>query len=354
MSDLTPFPTKPLPGNAPPAPAPAPLTRRQKAAVVIHLLVAGGADPGLRNLPAAHQRDLVREMARLRFVDHRALAQVIGEFAAELDSVGLHFPRDTARVLTALDGTLSLEVVEQFAAELGDVPIGGEGPWTEIAGLDPETVLTMTEGEADEVTAILLSKLPPARAAELLALMTEEKANAIAAAFARTEDATPAAVARIGRALARLAGERRVPAFASEPVRRVGEILNAATSGLRRGLLDRLDRTDADFAARVRAEVFSFENIPARVGLRDIPKILRGVDAARLAVALKGVPAHMEPVRDFILGALSNRMADQVREQMEETPDTTPEDAEAAMTEIVAVIRRMEEAGELILIAPEG
>ena len=352
MSELAPI-RKPPGAGVPPPPAP-PLTRRQKAAVVIHLLVSGGADPGLRSLSPIQQRDLVEEMARLRFVDHRALAEVVAEFAAELDSVGLHFPRDTAHVLAALDGTLSLEVVEQFAAELGDGALAGDGPWREIAGLAPEEILAIMEGESDEVNAILLSKMTPARAASLLGLLPEERADAIAAAFARTEDATPAAVARIGSALGRLAGERRVPAFASEPVRRVGDILNAATSGLRRGPLERMDRTDAGFAARVRAEVFSFENIPARVSPRDVPKVLRGVDAGRLAIALKGVPPHMEVVRDFLLAALSNRMADQVRDGMEEAQQPTAEDAEAAMAEVVAEIRRMEEAGELILLAPGG
>ena len=346
LSDMTPL-------AAAPQRLPGPLTRRQKAAVVIHLLVAGGADPGLKDLPAEQQRDIVREMARLRFVDRDVLAEVVAEFAAELDSIGLHFPRDTAHVLAALDGRLSMEVIEALAAEVGDAVPTGDGPWTEIGGLDAAAILALVAGESDEVTAILLSKLPPGRAAALLAEMPEERADAIAAAFARTEDVTPGAVARIGRTLAKLAGERRAPAFASEPVRRVSDILNAATSGLRRGILDRLDRTDADFAARVRAEVFSFENVPARLAPRDVPKVLRGVDGDRIAAALKGVPPELEPVRDFILGALSNRMADQVRDQMEEIGDVSPDDAEAAMGEIVAEIRRLEESGEVTLLAPE-
>ena len=353
MSDLTPF-RGPSHAGPPAAPPPAPLTRRQKAAVVVHLLIAGGADPGLRELSPAQQREIVREMARLRFVDRVVLAEVIAEFAAELDSVGLHFPRDTAHVLALLDGRLSFDVMDCLAAEAGDMDLGGDAPWAEIAGLDAPAILALVEGETDEVTAILLSKLPPARAAELLGHLDEARATAVAAAFARTEDAAPGSVARIGRALARLSGERRAPAFASEPVRRVGDILNAATSGLRRGILDRLDRTDASFAARVRAEVFSFENIPARLAPRDVPKVLKGVPPARLAAALKGVPPSMEPVRDFLLGAISSRMADQVRDQIEEIPDVTPDDAEAAMAEIVAAIRALEEEGALTLLAPEG
>lgn len=172
------------------------LTRRQKAAVVIHLLVSGGADPGLRDLPADRQRQLVEDMARLRFVDRDTLAQVIAEFTTELDSVGLHFPRDRAKVLSLLESQLSLEVVDAITNELGDDALPGAGPWTKVAGLDTDGLMAMIDGESDEVCAVLLSKLPAGRAAELIQRLPAARADRVAAAFARTEDVTP----KIGRA----------------------------------------------------------------------------------------------------------------------------------------------------------
>ncbi len=264
----------------------------------------------------------------------------------------MRFPRDTAQVLAALDGRLSIDVIDRLAEECGADMIGGDAPWAEIGGLEVEAILALIEGETDEVTAVLLSKLPPTRAAAILAALPEARADAVAAAFARTEDVSPSAVSAIGRTLARISGERVAPAFEAESVARVGDILNAATSGLRRGILERLDGTDASFAARVRAAIFSFENIPDRVAARDVPKVLRAVDNARVIVALKGLPPPMEPVREFLLESLSKRMAEQMREQMAEMPDVTEDDAEAAMSEIVAAIRTLQESGELILMAP--
>ncbi|WP_281825404.1 flagellar motor switch protein FliG [Jannaschia rubra] len=338
-----------LPARAPSAP----LTPRQKAAVIIHLLVSGRADPGLRDLPPDQQRLIVREIARLRFIDRETLAGVVAEFASELDSIGLHFPRDPARVLAALESQLSLDVIDGMMAELGDTARPGDGPWAQIAGLDVAAIRQMMDGESDEVSAVLLSKLPAARAAEIIGSLPGDRADSIAAAFARTEDVTPAAVAQIGMALGRQSATRRTPAFDADGVKRVGNILNAATSGVRRSILDSLDAVDAAFAARVRATVFSYENIADRVDPRDLPRVLRGVENTVLVTAIAGTPPEMSAIPEFMLGAISKRLAEQLREEVAERSPPTAEEAETAMSAIVAVIRQMEEDGELILSTPE-
>lgn len=331
------------------APASA-LSRRQKAALVVHLLVAGGADPGLRDLSPAQQRQLVHDMAALRFVDRATLAAVIAEFAAELDGIALHIPRDPARILALLETQLSNDVVDGLMAEFGGGPVPGSGPWEKVAALEPDVLVTMIESESDEVGAILLSKLSAERAAELFRLLPAERSDRIAAAFSRTDGVAPEAVAQIGMALGRETASQPVPAFEADGVSRVGTILNAATSRLRRTILDALDASDPAFAARVRAVVFSFENIPDRIPPKDMPRILRGVDDAAIVTALAGLPPEQANIGEFILSTISSRMADQFREDVAERDPPTAEEVEAATGAIVTAIRDMEEAGDLTLI----
>ena len=329
------------------------LTRRQKAAVVVHLLVTGGADPGVRELPAAQQRQLLRDMASLRFIDRETLAEVVAEFAEELDSIGLHFPREPARILALMESQLSLDVVDQLSAELGDALLPGAGPWAHVAELEAETLVELVVKESDEVAAVLLSKLPPARSAELLALIPTERSESITLAFARTEEIAPLAVAHIGMALGRETAARRIPAFQTDGVKRVGDILNAATSGVRRSILDTLDASNPQFAARVRAAVFSFENIPDRIAPRDMPAILRNVDNQVLITAIAGLAPEQAQIAEFILGNISKRMADQLREEIADRDKPSAEAHEEALGTVVAAIREMEEAGELSLVVPE-
>ncbi|MGB3409091.1 MAG: FliG C-terminal domain-containing protein [Jannaschia sp.] len=329
------------------------LTQGQKAAVIIRLLITGGADPGIRDLPRAQQRRLVSEMASLRFVDRRTLAETVAEFAAELDAIGLHFPRDMDRVLALLDGRLSLDVVEALISENGgEIGALGEAAWQGVSDLEPEVLSEMMAGESPEVCAILLSKLPPGKAALLLGGLPQDRTDAIAAAFGRTEDVSPDAVSRIGNALGLQSDSRAVIAFESAAVARVGNILDAATSGVRRTLLDRLDQTDPAFAARVRAAVFSFENIPDRLDVRDIPRVLRGIDNTMLVTVVAGTPPDQTHVTEFILSSISSRLADQLREDAAAMNKVPADQVEEAMSRIVSEIRRMEEAGELSLLAP--
>ncbi|WP_179379511.1 FliG C-terminal domain-containing protein [Jannaschia marina] len=339
-----------LPAAGPPARQ---LTSRQKAAVIVHLLVSGGADPGLRDLPAEQQRQLAHDMAGLRFVDRATLAGVVAEFAEELDSIGLHVPRDPARILALLEPQLSLEVVDGLAADLGDSRLPGDGPWAQVAGLDAEALLALLRDETDEVAAILMSKLPPSRAAELMQALPPDRAEQIAAAFARTETVAPVTIAQIGLALGRETAKIPTPGFETDGVARVAGILNVATSTVRNTILEKLDGTDPDFAARVRQAVFSFENIPDRIAPRDLPKVMKAVEQDDLVIALAGQPPDETAVKEFILGSISKRMAEQIEDEIAERDSPTTEEAEAAMGRIVAVIRALEETGDLILVSPD-
>jgi flagellar motor switch protein FliG len=326
------------------------LTQGQKAAVIVRLLVMGGADPGIADLPPDQQRRLVREMSALRLVDRETLARTVAEFSAELDAVGLHFPREVDRILQALDGSLSQDVVDALLSETGGDPaLLGDGAWANIAARDDEGLLALIEGESDEVCAVVLFKLPPTRAAALLATLPPERADAVSRALAGAEGLTPDAEARVGAAL----GARRGGGGASTgAAKRVADMLNATTASLRAAVLARLEATDAGFAERVRAAVFGWENIPERLDARDVPKVLRGIDTSVAVAALTADPDG--PVATFLLGAISSRLADQMREQVQEAAGTSRQDAEAAMARVVSTVRDLEDEGVLSLRTPEG
>ncbi|MEM8822283.1 MAG: FliG C-terminal domain-containing protein [Pseudomonadota bacterium] len=345
--DLAPIPSVPTPGRA--------LTKRQKAAVIVHLLISGGVDPGLRDLPPAQQRRIIADMMSLRFVDRATLAATVAEFASELDDIGLHFPSDPGRILTALDGQLSLETIETVMAEMTDLSDDGtSGPWSQIASLELSTLLALIEEESAEVGAIVLSKLGPNRAAELLAELPDERRKSVALAFARTEAVTPATVSRIGLALGLQSASAPSPAFADDPVSRVGTMLNVAKSSLRNEILAHIDQDDAEFGARVRAAIFTFEDVPDRVNPRDLPRIIRGLNNAQLVTLLGGAPDSAKPAVEFVLTNISARLADQLRDEISELDAASSDDVEAAMAAFVEEVRRLEESGELTLKATEA
>jgi len=82
----------------------------------------------------------------------------------------------------------------------------------------------------------------------------------------------------------------------------------------------------------------------------DIPKLTREVDQKVLVTALASASAgELGPAADFILDNMSKRMADALREEIQEIGAIKPRDGEDAMTQVVIAIRQLEAAGEITL-----
>ena len=349
MNDMVPM------GNFTPLPkiqgggVSASLSRRAKAAIVVRLLLNKGADIPLEDLPDELQANLTHQMGNMRMVDRDTLAAVVAEFSEEIERIGLSFPVGIAGALDALDGKISRQTAARLRKEAGVRQAGD--PWARLKELSPDLLLPVLENESVEVAAVMLSKLPVALAAELLGRLPGPQARRITYAVSLTGAVTPDAVDRIGLSLASQLDAQPIRAFDSDPVARVGAILNSSNTLTRDDVLSGLDETDQGFANLVRKAIFTFANIPKRIAPRDIPRMLREVDQAKLVLALAGAEAAgYKPSMDYILENMSGRMADQLREEISETGTVKSADVEGAMADIVAVIRQMEQSGDLLLV----
>jgi len=329
------------------------LSRRQKAAIIVRLLLAEGARLRLDELPEAMQSDLIHEMAALRMVDRATLRTVISEFMDELRDLGAAFPGGVEGALDVLEGALSESNLRRLRKETGVIVRGD--PWEMIAALDLPDLVTIIERESTEVAAVVLSKLPVAKSAKVLGALEGDLAHRVTRAVSTTSTVEPATVRTIGHALASQIADAAPRAFADAPVDRIGAILNNSNAATRDGVLDKLTEEDADLGAQVRRAIFTYADIPKRVAQRDVPKITRAVDQALLIVALKASTADMEAASaEYILANMSQRMAAQLREDVEDHDPVRDEDGEVAMAEIVTAIRDMEAAGEIALLPPES
>lgn len=329
-----------------------PLSRKAKAAIVVRVLLNEGAEVPLEELPDACQEELTKAMGQMRVVDKETVEAVVEEFAAEVEKIGLSFPEGIAGALSMLDGKISPVTAARIRKEAG-VRESGD-PWERIREMGPELLLPVLEGESVEVAAVVMSKLETKKAAELMGLLPGPKARRIAYAVSLTGQVKPDTVDRIGVSLAGQLSARPLMAFDVDPVERVGAILNSSTSITRDDVLEGLDEQDEGFAKAVRKAIFTFANIPKRIASRDIPRVLREVDQADLVLAMAGAPeAGMQATADYILENMSGRMADQLREEVNEMGAPKAADAEEAMSKIVDSIRALEKAGELLLLSDE-
>lgn len=327
------------------------LTPRQKAAVIVQLLLSEGAQLPLAQLSDDAQTALTEQIAAMKMIDRDTLMGVIEEFSQTLEQVGLAFPDGLDGALSMLGGHLSAGAANRLRRIAG---VGSKiDPWQRIAGLSSDQLLPILSEESTEVGAVMLSKLSVAKAAELLGRLPGDKARRIAYAVSLTGNVAPETVLRIGHSLATQLDATPAKAFDAGPVERVGAILNFSAAATREAVLQGLEEEDATFAELVRRAIFTFTNIPSRIDPRDVPKILRGVDQVVLVTALAGAKGEDVAAAEFILAHISKRMADNLRDEMANLTKIKDKDAEEAMAAVVNTIREMEAAGELFLVADD-
>jgi flagellar motor switch protein FliG len=334
---------------APAEAAPRILTAREKAAVIVRLMLAEGGKLPLSALPEHMQASITEQMGQMRLVDRATLAHIVAEFMGELEEVGLSFPGGIEGALTMMDGHISETAANRLRRLAG--ASSKADPWDRLTGLPAERLLPIIEQESVEIAAVMLSKLPVQKAADLLSKMPGERARRVAYAMSMTANVDPETVRRIGIALSAQLENQAPKAFDAGPVERIGAILNISPVLTREDVLKGLDETDAGFAEQVRKALFTFVHIATRLSPRDIPKVVRVVDNEVLVTALSyaSTKPDLAPVVDYIIASLSQRMGQSLREEMAGRGKIKDKDGETAMSAVVTGIRQLEGAGEVIL-----
>ena len=327
------------------------LSKRQKAAIIVRLMLEQGAELDLNVLPEMLQIELTHEMAALQSVDKVTLNNIIKEFLAELEDIGATFTGGIEAALNVMDGALSPANLRRLRRETG-VMVPGD-PWEIIRPLPVDSLLSIFNRESVEVSAVVLSKLPIQTSAALLEKMPRELANEVTHAVAMTETIDPDTVRAIGHTIAGQIAEQAPPAFDEAPASRIGAILNSSRQETRDGVLGGLTETDAGLGEKVRREIFTFANISERIETLDVAKITRAVDQDVLVTALASAQGDNALGAEFVLANMSQRMAAQLRMEIEELGTVRADVGEKAQAEVVAAIRALEAAGEISYVVPE-
>lgn len=329
-----------------------PLTRRQKAAVIVRLLISRGVDLPLEELPDKLQISLTKEMGEIGLIDRATLHAVTSEFADELAGVGLAFPHGLVEALNVMDGKLSAQTASRLRKEAG-VRVAGD-PWRRLREIPVSDLVDLVLNESVEVAAVLLSKLEVQDAAELLGLLPGPLARQITFSVNQTRNISAEAVERIGVSLITQLNMRPAPVFHEGPEQRMGAILTLTPSDKRRDMLESLDEQDKDFAGRVRAALFTYEDIPDRIPKKDIARIVSMIDQKLLIKALAGsTRIETERTLKYIYGNITQRMAGTLMDEVKQLGDIDQKEADMAMAEVMLAIQAFEETGEIKILPPK-
>jgi flagellar motor switch protein FliG len=170
--------------------------------------------------------------------------------------------------------------------------------------------------------------------------------------MSKTTNATSDTITRIGTGLAQHYCSASLPAFSDSTEQRIGAILNSTLTSTRDKVLEGLLSQDPTFGEGVRKAIFTFANIPARLAIADVPKVLRDIDPTDLVRALASATEMGGLLATTVAHLLDNmltRMANNLPEEMSEAAKIKQSNAEAAQAAVVTAIRAVADAGTIML-----
>jgi len=338
-----------LPAAGPPAVRGGSVKGRKKAAVLLISLGSDRAADVFRHLRDDEIEGLSLEMAKLQRVDPTVTATVLEELAATVqayDSLvagGVDYARDVLE--RALGGDRAAEIIGRLSSVIE------MRPFEFLRRTPPEQIVTFLRNEAPQTVALVVANLHTTLGAQVLSHLPEGEQADIAVRIARMGETSPAVVKQVEAVMRqKLASVVQQEYSAAGGVKSLAEILNHADRPTERNVLDSLTEADEELAAEVRRLLFVFEDI-IKLDDRSIQLVLREADQKDLALSLRGVS---EEVKERLLQNMSERGAQMLLEEMEFQPPQRKRVVEEAQGRIVAIVRRLEEAGGLVITRGES
>ena len=283
-------------------------------------------------------------MAKLQRVDPGTSESVLEELAAtvtaydSLNAGGVDYAREVLE--RALGPERALEIIGRMSTVIE------RRPFEFLRKTPPEQMVTFLRNESPQTIALVIANLHTTLASQVLSNLPDSDQAEIALRIARMGETSPDVVKQVEDVMRqKLDTVVQQEYSAAGGIKSLAEILNHTDRSTERNVLDSLTETDEELAVEVRRLLFVFEDI-IKLDDRAIQMILREADQKDLALALRGVS---DEVKDRILGNMSERGAQMLTEEMEFQPPQRKRVVEEAQGRIVAIVRKLEEAGAVVL-----
>jgi flagellar motor switch protein FliG len=324
------------------------LTKTQKLAAFFIALGPETAGRMMKDFPDADIEVICREIAQMPVLEARVQNEVLREFA--------HVVVNGVR--SALGGvqfaqTMLCQSKDEYEASAimnrCAITTTSAGPVEVIRQMESRQLLNIAKNEQPQTIAFIVSCLEPKKAADLVSNLPAELREEVVERLGSMDGASEEVISKVAKNLNRHV-DRRAPQpniQRSGGVRACVEILNALKKDLRKTLIARLEERDAELGAEIRKQSFCFEDLD-RLTPADLQRVLREVDSATLPLALKGVKPE---VVTAVLGAMSKRAAQSVRDEIEQLGPKKLKDVEAAQESVIKIVRKLEENEEITLDA---
>lgn len=325
------------------------MTGKQKAALLLISLGPEVSAAVYKHLSEEEIERLTLEISSVKKVDTAVKDEIIEEFhniALAQDYIsqgGIGYAK------TVLEKALGKEHAQAIINRLtSSLQVR---PFDFARRADPGQILNFIQNEHPQTIALILSYLEAEQAGMILSSLPQEMQADIAKRIATMDSTSPEVISEIESVL-----ERKLSSTVTQDFTETGgvdavvEVLNGVDRSTEKTILDALEIQDPELAEEIRKRMFVFEDI-ITLDNRSIQRVVRECENEDLILSMK---VSSEEVKEILFKNMSQRMAESFQEEMEIMGPVRLRDVEEAQTRIVATIRRLEDAGEIIIARGGG
>ena len=333
-----------LPAEAGFAPADVPGIR--KAAILMLGLGEERAKPLFMSLSEADVRRLTDEITRLGDVPAQLSQQVMSEFYGLLETREHMLRGGPDYALKLLTEAFGQQRADALLLQVKRLQQRSSGDLAMLQKMEPHQLSKFLENEHPQTVALVLAHLDPKKGSTVLMHLKEEVRVDVVKRLAEMRQFSPEMAQTVALVLNRQmealgsSGRRSYSGFKA-----VAELLNRMDTTAGKGILEEIENDEPQLAIAIRNLMFTFDDL-LTVPPQSIRELVGAIDKRVLAMALKGAKDNLKA---YLFQAMSSRAVDMLKEDMDVMGPVRGKDVSAAQQELLAMARKMESEGRIIL-----
>jgi len=321
------------------------MSKVQKLAVLLLMLSPENAAQILKSLDEADVEEVSAEMVKTEMISQELQQEVLFEFtgvaveAATLIKGGA----DRAKVLLekSLGPSRASDVIGRISPHRTPVEA-----MQHIVDMEPRHIFSLLRGEHTQTVVLVFSYLSQEKASQLVQMFRPEQREQIVERLASMVPTSVQVVEQVAEALQSKFGNHRARAFnQTGGVRVAAQMLNCLPQNLSKSILVAVSERNSELGDLILQKMFTFEELD-RLDARTLQVIMQNVDTRELAVSLK---TASEKLKAALLGALSKRAADNLKEEIGFMGPLKVTEIDVARNKILETVRSLESSGEISL-----
>ena len=322
---------------------------KEKAAILLIGLGSEKAAQIFKHLKEEEIEQITLEIANLRKVDSQTKDLIMDEFyqiclaQSYITEGGIEYAKDILE--RALGSQKAIELIGKLTSALQ------VKPFNFIRNADPVNLFNFIQHEHPQTIALILSYLDPLQASVTLSSLPADKQADVALRIATMDRTAPEFIKEVERVLEKKLSSLSITDYTiSGGISSIVDILNSVDRSTEKNILENLEIRDSALAEEIKRLMFVFEDI-TKLDNRSIQRIISEVDVNDLILAIKGTT---DSVSKVLYANMSKRLQDTIKEDMEYMGPVRLRDVEESQQKIVSIVRRLEDAGDIVVSRRKG